>query len=218
MPERVSRFNHPKSVKRRRKETAMGNRDEDLMRMGKAMGPLAEIIRQVQKGELTSEQLQAVVEHRNPFELETYKVMVDYGKSLSKMIEAGKYDEFNDDINDKHFPIQGAGSPRKAGQHEAELMLVHLNWNATTKEVLEHLNSQGLEPARLEYLLVFGAAYPELQRQFPIIALGSVWVIDGGSRRYPYLRSNDDERRLILSWAGDGNHWHETCRFLAVRK
>lgn len=143
---------------------------------------------------------------------ETYKVIVDYGLSLSKMIELGKYDWFNDDITDKHFELQGAG------QHEVELVLVHLNRNATTKEVLEHLNSLGLEPAKIEQLLAIGAAYPELQKQFPIIALGSVWVDVNGTRFCPYLDCHGGERRLGLAWSDDGIHWNVACRFLAVGK
>jgi len=143
---------------------------------------------------------------------ETYKVIVDYGNSLAKMIEAGKYGWFNDDITDKHFPLQGAG------QHEVELVLVHLNQSATTKEVLEHLNREGLEPAKIEHLLAFGATYPELQRQFPIIALGSVWVDDDGGRRYPCLVSDGGLRELDLSWDDDDDPWNVSCRFLALRK
>ena len=143
---------------------------------------------------------------------ETYKVIVDYGLSLAEMVKAGKYDWFNDDITDKRFEVQGDG------QHEVELVLVHLNRNATTKEVLEYLHNQGLEPAKIEHLLAFGATYPELQKQFPIIALGSSFVDVSGDRFYPYLSCNDDERKLDLDWDDDDSCWVDACRFLAFRK
>jgi len=143
---------------------------------------------------------------------ETYKVMVDYGLSLSEMIKFGNYGWFNDDITDKNFPLQGTG------KQESELVLVHLNRNATTTEVREYMKEQGLEPAKIEHLLAFGATYPELQREFPIIALGSVWVSGDGNRNCPYLDSRGGKRRLDLYWGGGAGHWHEACRFLAVRK
>jgi len=143
---------------------------------------------------------------------DTFKVVVNYGKTLAEMIQFGKYGWVNDDITDKHFPIQGAGT------QEAELVLVHLNRDATTKEVLAHLDSNGLKAAGIEHLLAFGATYPEIQKEFPVIALGSAWVNDNGNRNYPYLNFNDDKRKLNLNWNDDDNHWNDNCRFLAVCK
>jgi len=180
----------------------MGGSDEDLHRLLTDSGLVKKIAELIMSGK------QKVEEKAS----EIYKVVVDYSATLAEMIKAGKYDWFNDDITDKHFPIQGTG------KNEVELVLVHLNRNATTKEVLEHLNGQGLEPAKIEHLLAFGSTYPELQRQFPIIALGSVWVDSHGYRYYPSLYSFDSKRRLSLYWRGDGGHWGDACRFLAVRK
>lgn len=143
---------------------------------------------------------------------DTFKVVVDYSKSLAEMIRLGKYDWANDDINDKHFPIQGAG------QHEAELVLVHFNKDITTKEVLAHLSSNDLKAAEIEHLLVFGTIYPEIQKEFPVVALGSVWVLGGGFRDCPYLSFVGGGRELGLGWRGDDDQWGGGCRFLAVRK
>ncbi len=142
----------------------------------------------------------------------TYKVVFDYSQSLASMIKAGKYDWFNDHITDKHFSLEGEG------QQEAELVLVHLDRDATTKEVREYMKEQGLEPAKIEHLLAFGTTYPELQRQFPIIALGSSFVDARGSRGCPCLDCGHDGRELNLDWNDDGDRWHDSCRFLAVRK
>ncbi|MDD5340844.1 MAG: hypothetical protein PHC97_00170 [Patescibacteria group bacterium] len=143
---------------------------------------------------------------------DTYRVVVDYGKTLTEMIKLGKYAWVNDDISDKHFPVQGVG------QQEAELVLVHLNKDATTKEALAHLDGLGLKPASIEHLLAFGAANPDVQREFPIVALGSVWVDAFGNRSCPYLNFTDGERKLFLYWFGGDGHWGACCRFLAVRK
>ncbi len=59
---------------------------------------------------------------------ETYRVVVDYDKSLADMIAAGPYDwtdswEVREFIAE-HFPVSGEG------QKKVELQLVHLNWMA----------------------------------------------------------------------------------------
>ncbi|MBN1325810.1 hypothetical protein JW977_02410 [Candidatus Falkowbacteria bacterium] len=169
---------------------------------------------------------------------DTYKVVVDYSKSLTEMIQLGNYGYVNDDITDRHFPIQGSGQHEAelvlvhlnkdattkevlvqgSGQYEAELVLVHLNKDATTKEVLANLDEMGLKPAKIEHQLALGALRPELQKEFPIVALGSVWVDGRGDRHYPYLDFNDDKRKLRLDWDARGSHWYDYCRFLALRK
>jgi hypothetical protein len=59
-------------------------------------------------------------------------------------------------------------------------------------------------------------AHPELQRQFPIVALGSVWVNPVGGAYSPYLSSWFDTRELDL-FLHDFD-WADSCRFLAVGK
>jgi len=145
-----------------------------------------------------------------------FKVVVDYGQPLDEMIAAGKYDGYiNSDITEKHFPIPKipAGLPAKV---KLNLELVHFNKVMTSDQVLAELKKQGLRPATLPELLAFGAAYPDKQRESPIVALGSVWRLPDGYRYVPCLWSFADERDLNLSWFGDG--WNEFYRFLVVRE
>lgn len=140
----------------------------------------------------------------------TFKVEVDYGLTLAQMISAGRYDWTNDDINAQNFPIQGEGKA------ECELVLVHLGKVATTDEVLAELDRRGLRPAKIEELLALGATRPELQKEFPIMALGSRFVLQDGDRGFAYLDWDGSERGLDLHWVG--NDWRGIYRFLAVRK
>ncbi|MFH1315615.1 MAG: hypothetical protein ABIH67_04420 [Candidatus Uhrbacteria bacterium] len=142
----------------------------------------------------------------------SFPITINYNQTLKQMIAAGKYDWTNPDIIAKNFPIQGKG------EAVYELILVHLNRQATTRQVEEHLATQGLEPVRIEHLLAFGAANPNVQRQFPIIALGSGWVSPRGRRGVPFLDRNGSLRDLNLDWGAPGNHWDASCRFLALRK
>ena len=74
----------------------------------------------------------------------------------------------------------------------------------------------GLRPANLPELLAFGAKYPKKQREFPIVALGSVWRYWCGSRSVACLWSVGSLRFLFLYWLEFGGD--AIYRFAAVRK
>ncbi len=141
---------------------------------------------------------------------DTYTAVVDYTMSLADMIKVGKYDWVNNDITAEHFPITGSGKA------EIDFQLVYLDKSANSEEVLLHMEKNNLRPATLFELLAFGAKYPELQREFPICALGSSWVGSDGNHYMPYLYRFDSRRDLNLRWFG--GDWNGCCRFLAVRK
>lgn len=139
----------------------------------------------------------------------TYPIIIDYTRTLKEMIKAGCYDWTNSDITDKNFPMTGKGA------FNTEVILLHYNKVMKTKEVLSDMESKGLKPAGIEYLLAVGEKYPNLQREFPVVALGSVWQ-DPFGRFVPCLNGRGVRRDLSLLWYG--NVWLEYCRFLAVRK
>lgn len=138
----------------------------------------------------------------------TFKVTVDVNLDLAAMIKAGKYDWVYEEITDKKFPST------KKGTSEIDLVLVHLDRCATTKEVEAELDKRGLRAATIEELLALGAAQPELQRQFPIVALGSRCVL-GAGEDVPVLDFSNG-RELSLGYCDNG--WDDYFRFLAVRK
>jgi hypothetical protein len=174
---------------------------------------IGELIAQGKSRRVTRELLQAFLQ--NPQSVNgkpnEYVVSVDYGKKLEDMIAVGQYDWKNGDINSKNFQVTGG-----EGVVETKLELVHLNKVASTKEVEAYLEENGFRPATLEELLAFGATYPDVQREFPIVARVSSWVNRDGSRGVSYLSSYGSGRSLNLFW--DDNRWREICRFLAVRK
>ena len=139
----------------------------------------------------------------------TYEVSVDYTKTLAEMISVGKYDWQRDEISEK-FKLE------ESGKQEVVLVLVHLNRIAETDTALESIELLLLEPAKIEHLLAVGATHPEIQREFPVVALGSSFSIGGTSCGFPYLDFRGGRRIIsVLS-----NHEPFGCdlRFLAVRK
>jgi len=144
--------------------------------------------------------------HQRP----VFRVTVDHGKSLADMIADGKYDWKNDDITAEHFPIQGKG------QQEVEVILLHFNRAISSKEAIAEMDKAGYKPALIEHLLALGDGQPDLQRQFPIVALGSVWQSSGSNCDVPYLYGCGVNRSLNLRWFEC--EWSGVFRFAAVRK
>jgi len=74
----------------------------------------------------------------------------------------------------------------------------------------------GLREATLEELLAFGIQYPNVQRHFPIAALGSERKIGQGPGVWnvPYLAGDMKERRLCLGASRFG--WSDVFRFLVI--
>jgi hypothetical protein len=137
-----------------------------------------------------------------------YVVDINFA-TLTEGIALGKYDWKNGDITTERFPIAG-------NQGKKEVFTVHFNRTMESSEaVIAELDKLGYKPAETADLLALGKDQLELQRQFPIIALGSSAVVHG-SRYVPYLYEYVSERRLSLYYFHDG--WYDDCRFLAVRK
>lgn len=130
--------------------------------------------------------------------------------TTEEMVRAGEYNYANENITTANFPITRRG-PR-------ELYLVHFKKDMGSEQVEAAVAAMGdKELALVEDLLAVGAhpKHKELQREFPIICLGSSAVLNG--RRYvPSLYGWVDERRLdLICYDAE---WLGGCRFLLVGK
>lgn len=126
------------------------------------------------------------------------------GRSLDDLLSAGCYDHVNRYLH----PLSGGPAPADFAA------LVCLERVATTAEVSTELDRLALEPGRLPELLALGAARPELQRAFPIVALGAAEAYPSGYRRLPFLWGSPHVRHLDLRW--DEGRWAANVRFLAT--
>jgi hypothetical protein len=140
-------------------------------------------------------------------------LVVDCERSLEEMMTAGRYDR-RDDITPKNFPITCTG------KDEWEFDIVHPNRDISTSEAHKETakDSDPNNPwmdAKIEHLLIYGEAFPEAQRKFFIVALGSVAKV-GDHLLVPYLGRDGSERLLKLRRYDCG--WIARYRFLRVRK
>lgn len=143
----------------------------------------------------------------------TYRVTLDYGQSLDAMIAAGRYDWNNVDINAQNFPITGSGTS------EIEIVLFRFVKSMSASAVQAELDKRGFRTATLPELLALGASQPKLQRQFSIVALGSVWRRPDGCHDVAFLDGSIVARRSLgLNCNWYGGSWSGACRFAAVRR
>lgn len=143
----------------------------------------------------------------------TYPITMNYAQSLADMIAAGKYNNVNENITAKNFPITGVGTVN------LEIVLFQPNFQPNrdieSDDVVKEMDQMGLRPATLPELCAYGATYPEPQREFLIVGLDSSWVRPSGDRVVPYLAGWLDERYMDL--VGRDAKWHADHRFAAVR-
>lgn len=142
----------------------------------------------------------------------SFRVVVDYGKPLTYMIDSGKYDWKNVDISLEGIIVEGEGRVEK------DLVLVHLNRNVSFEETLNEIDRRGLKPETLESLLAFGAKFPDQQREFPIIALEAEMSIAPFICGVICLDESASRRNLDMVYCSPGHRFGSRCRFLASRK
>jgi hypothetical protein len=137
-------------------------------------------------------------------------IVVDYTRSLAEMIKAGAYDWVNSDITESHFPVQGQG------KQELVPEIIHYGKFMSSDDIVKDLDKRGLRRGTVHELCSYGEKFPDEQRKYPIVALGSVWRGRGGDRCVACLYGDDSKRELCLAlWDGD---WGGIYRFLAFRK
>ena len=141
---------------------------------------------------------------------ETFEIDVDYDRSIEDLVLDGRYDWAHIDISSELFPVERRGKNRVA------IDLICFRDRLDSATVLEQLHSDGRRPADVIELLTLAAAHPDLQRQFPIVARGSMWIGTCGGHFVPCLRTGSKGRYVDLYWFG--GMWDTYYRFAVVRE
>lgn len=141
----------------------------------------------------------------------TITVTVDHSLSVEEMVAAGRYDWANESITQEHFSHDRAG-----GKQEVVVHIVQYDKWMSSEDVERDFDSRGLRVATNAVVLALGAQCPELQRENPIVGLGSRWRDPFDFVYVPVLREIGGERELNLSWYE--GPWRQHVRFAAVSK
>lgn len=129
--------------------------------------------------------------------------------TLAQRISSGNYDWKNDNIIEENFPHDA----NTVG--EWEYRLIHPNKDISSEDAKALCESDGWQAAKLEHLLAFAEEFPEEQKKYSIVELGSVCEL-GNFRYVAALWYGVVKRGLGLYSRGGG--WSSRCRFLSVRK
>lgn len=140
----------------------------------------------------------------------SFTVSADEAKTVEELTVEGKYGWSNSNITSKNFP-----RPESGTKTEKDVVLFHFGKTMTSEQVISEMEQEGYRPVTIHELLALGITEPNLQREFPILALGSVCVL-GGDRHVAFLCEDAGDRYLCLFWFGVD--WSDYCRFGAVRK
>jgi hypothetical protein len=169
-----------------------------------------EIARVIDKDSDVLDKLADVLSEATRVPQGVYPVEVNYDLSLRDAIEAGDYQGVNAFITVENFPSS------KSGVSKEDIFLMRFDGRMTSEEVVNALSKKGMRPAELREFLAFGATYPEMQRKFSVIGLGSVWRDKKGYRNVPCLYTASEARYLDLHWWDDA--WYSYSRFAVLRK
>jgi len=142
----------------------------------------------------------------------TFNVMVDETKTVEEAAETGMFTWLYPGIISEHFP-KPVGGVKK----EREIVLFHFNImnGFSSEEVISLMNRMGYKPATVWDLIALAVREPNLQKKYPIVALGSVCQFEG-FRRVACLDNVTEGR--ILGLKQFDNTWNVLNRFIAVHQ
>lgn|GEM_PF-1664307 len=136
-------------------------------------------------------------------------IEVDNDRSVTQMLKAGNYDHVDEEITDENLLNEGTGKT------STDLILFHRDKKECSQELVDELDLIGWRPIVNAELLAIGEQYPELQREFSIVALGQIERYSG--HQYVPCLSGSNSWRLI-EYVPFNFGWSRDCRFGFVRK
>lgn len=150
-------------------------------------------------------------------EVGRFPITIDYSRTLEEMVAVGRYDHYYPKIiNSTNFSIEKS----VVGKIKREAVLFRFDQykqeidSGDILEIQEKMKIKGFRPGTLPELLALGAQYPELQRSYVILELGSEWIRSDGAW-YVICICGDKVVRVLGSFAYQFDR--ERMRFLAFR-
>ncbi len=140
---------------------------------------------------------------------EIYRITTGDGRSTEELVAAGEYGYAHSCVNSENFPARCA-----PGGRAREIILIEFDHEVTSEEAMTVAAQSGLERPMYEDALYFGIAYPDVQRQRPVVFLHDPWFGFFGRRDVLCLWTNGGRRELGLE--GFEGSWSPDYRFAFV--
>ncbi len=159
---------------------------------------------------------------QTPTKITAYKVFtikVNYDRTIEDGIKAGHYNSTMPGPTVFSSSHDDFLSSPKNGTQKIKIYLKRLDLGSmmSAEEIFDELDKQGFRPANISECLAFGEKYPDIQRKFPVVFFGSVWISPGGNLNCPFLNGNDSFRCLYLGYF-DTDKWNAGTYLLAFVK
>jgi hypothetical protein len=135
-------------------------------------------------------------------------IVVSPSLTISKRIALGSYDWKNDDITSRWFPHNST----TVGEWEYDMY--HPDCSISSEDAKKGAEVDGWVVGKTDHLLALGEQFPDLQRQFRVIALGSVSKIYHRPHVLGLWESRGERGLGLYSW---NTPWKWRFRFLRVR-
>ena len=172
---------------------------KNLMRMMGISDPI-EAVRRINAGEWI---VSTVVNYITG----VYTIFVDETKTVEELAKAGRIDSIDGRVNSSNFP---QNSCMFTGQREVTLF--HFKKAMNLIQIIAEMDKADCKPATIWYLLSLAIKEPDLQRKFPIFALGSLF-----KDRAACLGTSVTDGRSIHIYRCDCG-FDKNCRFLGMPK
>jgi MOSC domain-containing protein YiiM len=140
----------------------------------------------------------------------SYRITTGDGRSTEELVAAGHYGYAHSCVDSENFPVRKV----EAGQVR-EIVLLAFDHDVTSDEATTAAARVGLERPTYEDALYFGIAYPDVQRERPVVFLHDPWFGFFGRRDVLCLWSNAGRRELGLE--GFDDRWGRQYRFAFAR-
>lgn len=137
----------------------------------------------------------------------SYKITVDRSKPVDQLINEAKLNYVNSSVTSENFPITDKGISK------IDIKLINFSKATEFKEILRKVKKRNFVPISISELLAFSESFPEVQREFPIVAPGTVWK--GNIDRVPVLWGGSGGRSLFLLWKS--YNWLPGFRFAVTK-
>ena len=142
-----------------------------------------------------------------------FTLNVDYRLTFKQMFDACNFKSSEAILRERNFPFSAVLNPRL---ETITVKLFYFNRGFHAEDAILVMKKNGYRPATIAELFAFSCAYPDLQRRFPIIALGSVMKDKNGDFCSPFIVGPKCNSQIGVFWNGSG--CYRFCRFLAVKQ
>jgi hypothetical protein len=139
-----------------------------------------------------------------------YPITLGDGRTTEELVSAGRYEYAHSCVTSDNFPARSFGGP-----DGREIVLLAFDHEVTSEAAIAEATRLGLDRPVYEDALHFGTAYPEVQRERPIVFLHDPWFGFFGRRDVLCLWCNAGRRELGLE--GFDDTWSAEYRFAFVR-